>query len=476
MAFFAGAAPVIAVLVLAPAEAPPSSPPSELHLPDGPLRWVALVGGAEPASTQMSLAQDAELLRESLGAGGALLFAGGTGSFVQVRAASTEPPSLRARLAELFDPRDREVRYVPGPRAEGPATAAAVFAVLDALRGPDEPFTWVLSGHGEGGDAPADSLFQLWGGEALGVVDLAEELDALGRPARLVVTSCFGGGFAEILFVGGSPDAGVATPLRCGVFATTYDREASGCDPNPARAAQDSYALHFGHALRGHDREGRPIDLDLDGDGRVGLLEAHTHARIAARSLDVPTTTSERFLAHLVETIELDEVEADLSLPELAAEGRVIRELGAALGALTEPEARVRVERAEHVLENEEVALAEVEGRSDDAFFALRIRVLERLPIADDPWHPALDEALVRDADGMLALLTTSPEAIEHAAAVAALEEAHARVDDARVEAAIRWRLLQAWDTARLATAVERHGGPSWETFVALRACEAGVP
>ena len=134
----------------------------------------------------------------------------------------------------------------------------------------------------------------------------------------------------------------------------------------------------------------------------------------------------------------------------------------------------VVAERAEHVLENEEVALSEVEARADDAFYALRIRVLERLPVADDPWHPELDAALLADQDGLLALLTESPEGIEHAAATEALVAAQARVDEARVESAVRWRLLQAWEAIALASALRAHGGPSWETFRALRACEMG--
>ena len=86
---------------------------------------------------------------------------------------------------------------------------------------------------------------------------------------------------------------------RCGLFAGTWDRETSGCDANPDRRAQESYGLHFLHALAGKDRSGNALEpkrIDFDHDGKIGLLEAHARARIAAMSLDVPTTTSERFL------------------------------------------------------------------------------------------------------------------------------------------------------------------------------------
>lgn len=473
LAFFAGAVPILVGMIALRPTPVRFEPPTELRMPEDP-RWVALVGGAEPASTQISLAQDAELMRQTLDGDGALFFGGGSGSFVQVRDDHRTAPTLRQRLADLFDPRDRAVHYVPGPEADGPATPAVFFAAFDALRGSDEPWTLVLAGHGEGGETPQDSVFHLWGGEMLAVSDLAEELDALARPTRLVVTSCFGGGFADVLFTAASSEGGVAEPLRCGVFATSFDREASGCDPDPMRGSQESYAIHFWHALRGQDRDGAPLPIDLDHDGTIGLLEAHTQARVASRSLDVPTTTSERFLAHTADLLELPDVPPDPTLPELLAEARVVRELGVVLDAQNEAEARRRLERAEHVLENEEVALSEVEARSDEAFYALRIRVLARLPIADDPWHPALDEALAADHDGLLALLTESPEGVEHAAAVDALGAAQRRVDEARVQAAVRWRLLQAWETINLASALRAHGGPSWETFRAVRGCEMG--
>ncbi|MCA9611217.1 MAG: hypothetical protein KC586_00525, partial [Myxococcales bacterium] len=121
LAFFAGLAPVLAAMVLWRPEAQPLPAEVEVRLHDAP-RWVALVGGAEPASTQVSLAQDAELIRRSLGDEGTLLFGGGTGTLVQVRDEDATPRAdLRARLADLFDPRDRAVRYVPGPEVDGPA-------------------------------------------------------------------------------------------------------------------------------------------------------------------------------------------------------------------------------------------------------------------------------------------------------------------------------------------------------------------
>ena len=85
-------------------------------------------------------------------------------------------------------------------------------------------------------------------------------------------TTGFSGGLGELVFVAGDETQGPSTATRCGVFAAPWDLEATGCDPNPDRAAQESYALHLLHALRGEDREGHALpkpQLDLDGDGTI---------------------------------------------------------------------------------------------------------------------------------------------------------------------------------------------------------------
>ena len=64
---------------------------------------------------------------------------------------------------------------------------------------------------------------------------------------------------------------------RCGLFAGTWDRQTSGCDANPDRKAQESYGLHFIHALSRTERTGAPLAdalIDFDHDGVVGLAYA----------------------------------------------------------------------------------------------------------------------------------------------------------------------------------------------------------
>ncbi|MCZ7681081.1 MAG: hypothetical protein M5U28_20755 [Sandaracinaceae bacterium] len=241
----------------APARAPAAPcPPSRRRasgLPPaahGPLRWILAGGGPTPELNQVQLEQDVLLAREVLARSGPglTLFAGGPGSrAVQVLDASAATDDLRARLAALFDPRaGRDARYREA--AVDPGGAASAEAILAALEGAlldaDTPLTLYLAGHGQGGDAPHESRFLAWGAHDLWVEDLAALLDDLPghRPLRVVITACYSGGFAELVFEGASEERGPATSERCGFFATTWDRAASGCDPNPTEARRRATA------------------------------------------------------------------------------------------------------------------------------------------------------------------------------------------------------------------------------------------
>jgi len=315
----------------------------------------------------------------------------------------------------------------------------------------------------------------MWGGWGLTAEALVESLDGAppSRLLRVVVSTCYSGGFAELAFNEASPESGPSASNRCGLFATTWDAEASGCDPNPDRGAQEGYSLHFLHALKGEDRAGRPLplnELDLDGDGRISLLEAHTRARIVSRSIDVPTTTSERMLRTLVLEAEGKQ---DVLLPE---EDAVIARLGVHLSLPNEAAAR------SHLLEQlarrdaNDATLSSLEEVADARYADLRIAILERWPVLDDPWHPEFPSMLAENRDALLELLDASPEAAAYGEARIALNRAAAGSDRQAVGIAVTQRLVRAYETRSLAGRAQTQAPAAFQHYERLLQCERSSP
>lgn len=451
--------------------------------PAGPwptsVRWIAAGGGSTPEFNQVSIEQDLGLARESLGAGGLLLFAGGRGSHgVQVQA---EAPgdALMAKLADLFEPRGgRGASYRPTVLAvDAAATVANLRAAIEAATGePGEPLLVYLAGHGQRGELPGDATIELWGQEALAASELARLLDVQPRALRIVLTSCFSGGFAELAFVGADAQQRRLAPKRCGLFAATVEREASGCDPNPDRAAQEGYGLHFLHALQGRDRAGKAAAIDLDGDGRVSLLEAHTRARIASRGIDVPTSTSERWL-RAVPGLRGGPVASAAATEQLREEEVVIAALAEQLGLTGREEEAVAGLQA--VTED----MSEVTGRIDEASAAedaaygrTAAQLLARWPVLDDPWHPEFAAMLASERVVIAAELASNAAYAEYQAARAEVEAAQAEQATLLARGALLERLVRALETRTRAQLLAGRGGADWEGYVELVSCERWVP
>lgn len=442
-------------------------------------RWIAAGGGRDPASTQVSLEQDVGLAREVFGQGGLVLFAGGREAFgVQVLASDDAFDPLRRELADLFDPRDgRDAKYrLPRIAVDGPATRERLIAALGAAgRRPGEPLLVYLAAHGEQGKTPRANSVQLWGEEELTVADVAAVLDDMtgGRTVRLVISTCFSGGFADLVFARADPEAGPAPTPRCGLFASRWEEEASGCDPNPDRRAQEGYGLHFLHALRGEDRDGRPLPLrsiDYDGDGRISLLEAHTRARIASRSFGSPTTTAERWLRHAApETGPSDPV----GLPE---ERAVIEALGADLGLATRAAAEAELTRLDAELSAAAERAKEEAREEEERFRALRIALLERWPTLDDPWRPELETTLRRSGKEIRAVLDRSPQSRAFRAARDRVDALYVALDESETRASLVRRLVRAHETESLAARLHAAGGRAWQVYRRLVECERGLP
>jgi hypothetical protein len=466
--------------IVAEPTATATAAPQELERPAKPavppaLRWLAIGGGADPVSNQVSIAQNVAMARDVLGLGGWVLFAGGAGrSPVLQLDDELHADPLIDWLGRVLDPRGgRDAGYEEAPvLSDGPATEEVVWDVLSAALD-DElagPLTIYLAAHGDRGDEPKQGFVQLWGGWALGVDTLAAALDDAKRPVRLIVSACFAGGFADVIFQHASASAGAAAGTRCGFFASTWDRPANGCDPDPERGRQEGYSIHFLEALRGQDRAGaKASDIDLDRDGRVSFYEAHTRARIASRSIDVPTTTSERWLRHAA---PLGGPHVQVSLPEEAA---VVAALERRLALGGDAAAAARLAELEERLAAAEAELEAREEAAEAQRAALRTALLERWPLLDDPWHPRFAAVLRDQRAAIVAFLEQAPENKAWHEARMAADRAGAAASDLEVKHATVARLARAYETIVLAGQLAAAGGDGWARYQALLACERGT-
>jgi hypothetical protein len=455
--------------VLASVERKPERVPADL-------RWLAFGGGSDPLSNQVSLAQDLELARRSFLGPGMVFFASGANAPVAVvRTEPREGKPVRLALTRVLGPAGAEqIRYQPAPLAvDAPATRELVLdALRRALQTRGEPLLILGASHGEHGEIARHNALALWGGWGVNVEDFAELLDREEsvRPTRLVVTACFGGGFAELAFVGADPQRGVRPADHCGLFAAPWDDESSGCDPDANRVRQESFTIHFLSALRGEDRAGKKQPAtDLDHDGKVSLLEAHAWARIHAHSFDVPTTTSERYLREYAPANELGRAND----PE---ERSVIAALSEELELEDERAARGKLRELERILDDAAAQLDDAQSASDDTYTALRIALLERWPLLDHSWDPEADALIDAEGAAMLQLLEESELAQQNKGMQRELDEAASSYDSVRIARARVQRLVHAFETTRLAAALEKRGGPHWEHYRALRQCERFTP
>lgn len=440
--------------------------------------WIAAASGDTPEFNQVSIEQDLALVSEVLAAPGYVLFAAGADRpTVQVLADRPAADPVVDMLADLFAPRGgRDSSYrAPAIIVDAPATATDVAeAIRIAVAKPGPPLLLWLAGHGHRGERAALNTIGYWAQSSLRVVDFAEQLQRARRPVRVVATTCFSGGLADLVFEDASADKGPAPVVTCGLFAVPWDLEASGCDPNPDRAAQEGYALHFLNALRRRDRDGHALAddaIDFDGDGAVSLLEAHARARIASRGPDVPTTTSERWLEHAVPEPPND-AKHDASLPE---EDAVIDALGEELRVASD-DAPPRLEALEDEIDRMNERLTRAHEAEDRAFRLAAADVLARWPVLDDPWHPDFGAALSQHHGAIEEYLARSPTYAGYVDAKAEVDALSNAVGDLRTRAAPLERLVRAALQRRRAAHLHAMGGPPLERYRALLECERFVP
>jgi hypothetical protein len=215
-------------------------------------------------------------------------------------------------LFEVAGDADSGLDYRP-PRLkkiDGPTRRASITSAFDQLShelsDSDRPLFLYFTGHGSASDSadPNNTHYELWGEDSpLTVRQLAAELQKIptGAPVVLVMVQCFSGGFGNLLFEGGRPDAPLVKRDFAGFFAATPDRMSAGCTPSLNESEYKDFTSYFFSALSGQDRVGRKVSVaDYNKDGRVGMDEAFDYSLVADESVDVPVSTSDVFLRRFV--------------------------------------------------------------------------------------------------------------------------------------------------------------------------------
>lgn len=496
--------------------------------PGTALRWIAAGGGGDPASTQLSLQLDLEAVAATLDGPGATLFAAGRGAkVVAVQELSALAPDagvdagidLRGELAALLAwSHTRGLRFAEVTLDAAPATAAELTRLLQRALPPQDataPLLFVFAGHGAPHDRRDAVALSGWDGDLATPAGLAAVLDELPwrRPLISVVAACHGGAFAETAFIGAAPERGLALPPRCGLFAAPWDLPSSGCDPHPDRRQHDGYLRIFLAALRRLTPAGAPIPtaaIDFDGDGQVSLLEAHSRVAIASAAIDVPTTTSQRWLR--ARSVEATKGAAEagseplLDLPttvsptdaELAAfaagpsgapawppaaawvaeELAIVRALSAEL-RLTQP-----LQQAAGAYADRDALVQEARDAVDDAIAgceaarrAAAAALLARWPALCDPWRDDFAPTLESEREAIAGFLGRDPRVAAFRASLHARSAAERLESRALLARALAERLQRAVVAVRLAVrAAASADDETWRGFVALRACERTAP
>jgi hypothetical protein len=185
------------------------------------------------------------------------------------------------------------------PYLQGASTPANLRRSLQHLSA-GIPVFFYFSGHGHLNEQNQDNNgIYLWGNQQVSVQQLSQMLDRLPAETRFIamMSQCYSGSFANIIYRGGDPKQGIALQTRCGFFATIKTEPSVGCTPEVNEADYRDYSSSFYAGLSGRDRTGQPVaSADYDQDGRVAYAEAHAFAKVDEQTTDLPISTSEAWL------------------------------------------------------------------------------------------------------------------------------------------------------------------------------------
>lgn len=218
-----------------------------------------------------------------------------------------------------FDPAAASTYFANG--TDGQATVRYLNGTKEQFKPPEIPHlagastlsnfqTWMqqagssvffyFTGHGHRNPADLNNnAMILWGEDLLSVQQFTTALDQLpaSTPVVTMMSQCYSGSFANLIYEGGNPQNPVTLRTRCGFFATVKTRTSVGCTAEVNEADYRDYSSSFFAGLSGRDRTGKAVaSADYDQDGRVSYAEAHAFAKVDEQSTDLPVSTLEVWL------------------------------------------------------------------------------------------------------------------------------------------------------------------------------------
>lgn len=282
-------------------------------------------GGPDPGSNQWSLQRNVEFACKTLETAdpsGAwdvqIYFADGPAEACDVQRKVADRPDNRAVwwLSLLANRREMPVmEYVDHSFPQGSQAATkdnlerGMRQLSESLAGGDRLLVYVTAHGGPAetgeyyGDGPPEdenpfnTTLALWGGETVDAAEFSRWLDRFHSDVELtlVMTQCYSGGFANVLFHNADRRQGLNPRPRCGFFAQRHDRVAAGCTAEIDESGYEEYSSSFWAALGGVDRRNKPLAsaADYDGDGRITFNEAHAYTVLHSQTLDIPLRSSD---------------------------------------------------------------------------------------------------------------------------------------------------------------------------------------
>ncbi len=209
------------------------------------------------------------------------------------------------KTVRYLDATGKEKFKVPEiPHLQGASSAANLQRWLEQAKEYKSPIFFYFTGHGELNEANNDNgSMILWKDTAVSVQEFTQLLDQLPEkiPFVAVMSQCYSGTFANMIYKAGDPKRGVALQTRCGFFATIKVEPSVGCTAEVNEADYRDYSSSFFAGLTGRDRTGKAVaSADYNRDGRVSYAEAHAFAKVDEYTTDLPISTSESWLQRQV--------------------------------------------------------------------------------------------------------------------------------------------------------------------------------